>query len=55
MRIDRYDIFSLVGIGLLACGLYLAWPPLAFIVTGTLLIALGLSGAWLKGRDKRAG
>lgn len=32
----------LVGILLLSVGLFLAWPPLAFIVPGALLVASAL-------------
>lgn len=35
-----YDAMALAGIGLLFVGLYEAWRPLAFIVSGLCLIAI---------------
>lgn len=48
---------ALLGAALTAYGLYMVYPPLAFIVPGTALLAFGL---WLAGlgvphRDRREG
>jgi len=44
-RIDAADIMAGVGLTLLATGLYFAWAPLALIVPGALLLALGIMGS----------
>lgn len=35
---DAKDIALLLGLSLLATGLYMAWPPLAFIAGGAALV-----------------
>lgn len=42
---DRFDFLALVGTGLLAGGLVPVYWPLALIVPGVLLVAIGLLGA----------
>ena len=42
---DRFDILALLGLLLLAAGLYFAWPPLALIVPGALLFVVAMVGA----------
>lgn len=44
-RIDAADIMAGAGLALLATGLYLAWAPLALIVPGLVLLALGIVGS----------
>ena len=44
------DVMALVGLGLLGAGLWMVWPPLALMVVGGLLLALGLAGAWMRTR-----
>ncbi|MFW5943163.1 MAG: hypothetical protein ACOC9X_01360 [bacterium] len=50
---DRHDLWAILGVGLLGYGLWLAWPPLAFIVLGLLFVGLGLAGASLKAGDNK--
>lgn len=33
-------VFEILGVGLLCYGLWLAWPPLAFIAAGSLSMAM---------------
>lgn len=42
---DRFDFISLIGLALLAAGLYLVYEPFALIVPGVLLIVAGTLGA----------
>lgn len=42
---DRWDLLVLVGIALLAAGLYLLAPWLGLATAGLLLTAAGLAGA----------
>jgi hypothetical protein len=42
---DRHDALTLFGLTLLAAGLALYSPPLALVVVGVLLMALGIYGA----------
>ncbi len=51
-RIDGNDVLIVSGLGLLGYGLYLIWPPLMPLVTGGLLLFIGLLGAFRKGADK---
>jgi len=44
------DVMALAGLGLLGAGLWMVWPPLALMVVGGLLLALGLVGAWMRAR-----
>lgn len=37
-NIDARDVASLVGLGLVAGGLWFVWPPLAAIVPGALIV-----------------
>lgn len=46
---DRYDLLTLIGLALLAGGLYLVYPPMALIVPGVVLVAVGVIGAWRRG------
>jgi hypothetical protein len=34
------DVFGLVGFASMVVGLWMAWPPLAFIIGGALLLAV---------------
>lgn len=43
---DRFDVMVVVGLGLLAGGLYLVSPALALIVPGVCVMVLGVVGAW---------
>lgn len=38
------DCFAFGGLGLIAVGLWLVFPPAAFVVTGALLMGLALWG-----------
>ena len=49
MAVDRYDWLATVGLVLLAVGLVWVWWPLALIVPGVVLLAIGVIGAM--GRD----
>lgn len=49
MNLDLRDIAGLVGIGLIAGGLWLVFPPASLVVTGALL----LGGAVLSARAHR--
>ena len=40
------DVVGLVGLGLLAYGLWWIYWPLAFVVPGAVLTAVALIGAW---------
>jgi len=46
--VDRYDAVSLIGLFMLAYGLYLVYVPLALIVPGAFLIVTGTMGARAK-------
>lgn len=46
---DRYDLLTLIGLILLAGGLYLVYPPMALIVPGVVLVTVGVIGAWRRG------
>ena len=43
--IDRYDLLGGFGLALVAAGLVWVWWPLALIVPGVVLLALGILGA----------
>lgn len=47
---DAYDIMAGLGLVLVTAGSYLIYPPLALIVPGVALLALGLVGAARRGR-----
>lgn len=42
---DSNDWFALIGLGLLTAGVGFVWWPLALIVPGAILLAVGVSGA----------
>lgn len=44
-RIDGNDVVAAIGLALLGVGLYLAWPPLALIIVGAVLLIAGVLGA----------
>ena len=48
---DLYDGFALIGLGLLSAGLYFVYWPLALIVPGVILLAVGLAGATRRGGE----
>lgn len=43
---DRNDVMTVIGIGCLAGGLWMIYPPAALIGLGLALIGIGLTGAW---------
>jgi len=43
--LDRNDVVALLGLLLMAGGLVFVYWPLALIVPGALLVALGVTGA----------
>lgn len=45
---DRFDVMVLIGLGMLAGGLYLVSPALALIVPGGCVMVLGVVGAWIR-------
>jgi hypothetical protein len=46
--VDRNDVVTVLGMGLLAGGLWMVYPPAALIVVGLALITFGIFGAWHK-------
>lgn len=42
---DRFDFIALLGLLLLAGGLYFVYPPAALIVPGAVLLLVGALGA----------
>jgi len=46
---DLFDLMALAGLVMLGVGLWWIWPPLALVVPGALLLAIGLVAAWLRG------
>lgn len=42
---DARDLFLFAGLGLLAFGLHMVWPPAAFIVPGSVLVYVALAMA----------
>lgn len=44
------DGAALIGLGLIAAGLWMRDPALALIVTGSLLLAYAVVGAWMAAR-----
>lgn len=49
-RIDASDVLIVMGLLLLGAGLWWLSPPLALIIVGTVLLLVGLVGAWLRGK-----
>ncbi len=49
---NKYDYFSLAGIGCIAVGLWMIYPPAALIAVGLALVVLGILGAWAEARRK---
>jgi uncharacterized membrane protein len=48
-KVDIYDVFILLGIILLGCGIWLIFKPLALIVLGAIFIFIGFIGAKREG------
>lgn len=44
-RIDVADLLAVVGMALLAVGLGMVYLPLALIVTGAIMLTLGIMGS----------
>ena len=44
-RIDVADLLAVVGLALLAVGLGMVYLPLALIVTGAIMLTLGIMGS----------
>ncbi len=42
---DRWDVMALVGLGMVGVGLWFVYWPLALIVPGVVLLAVGIFGA----------
>ena len=51
--VDRYDVIAVAGLLLLAMGLIWVWWPLALIVPGVVLLAIGVIGAMGRGPSSR--
>ena len=49
-RVDANDVLGLIGLGLLAYGLWWVWWPLTFSVPGAILLLLAMVGAALRSR-----
>jgi hypothetical protein len=49
-RVDATDLLAVVGLGTLGAGLWMIWPALALIVVGSLLLVMGIVGAWLRAK-----
>src|SRR4030042_887274 len=47
--INVIDILAVVGLAMLAAGLYLISLPLMLIVVGSILLSIGFIGAWGRG------
>lgn len=47
---DANDLVGLAGLLLLGVGLWLWWPPVAFMVVGGLLAVVAVLRAWLRAR-----
>ena len=50
MKVDIYDLLGLAGIVMIGAGIGLISIPLMLVVCGTILLLIGLLGAWIKGR-----
>lgn len=44
-KANLWEACAVAGLGATAAGLWQVWPPLAFIIGGVALLALGLWGA----------
>jgi hypothetical protein len=47
---DRNDVVMILGVGVLAGGLAMIYPPAGVIGLGLAMIGIGLMGAWIKAR-----
>jgi hypothetical protein len=50
--IDVYDVMALIGLGMLATGLWMVSPVLSLSVVGGILLAGGVFGSAFKARDR---
>lgn len=50
--IDVYDVLALIGLGMLAMGLWMVSPVLSLSVVGGILLAGGVLGSAFKARDR---
>ena len=48
---DRNDVVVILGVGCLAGGLWMVYPPAALIGIGLALVGLGVLGAWQKAKN----
>jgi hypothetical protein len=48
-RIDGLDVLIIAGMIFIGYGLYLIDDPIIIMVTGGVLMAIGMVGAWIKG------
>lgn len=51
-RVDLSDVLALVGLLLVGAGVWLLSPAAALIVVGSVLLVVGLAGAWVRGRGQ---
>lgn len=51
--IDIFDVLALVGLVFLGIGLWMVYPPAAFIVVGAIVLVFGIVGAASRGRGQR--
>lgn len=50
-----YDFLAAAGVALIGLGLYLIYPPLAYLVTGACLLVLGLFAGRGEAQRQKAG
>lgn len=50
--VDGCDVLAAVGLGLLGAGVAMVSVPAALIVTGAVLMAMGIVGAYRKGSGR---
>lgn len=43
-KLDRFDLLTLVGLGMVCAGLWWLYPPAALIICGAVLMAAGMRG-----------
>jgi hypothetical protein len=48
-KLDRFDVLTVVGLGMVSAGLWWVYPPVALIVCGALLMAAGMRGGAPRG------